>query len=126
MSFQQFWQIYPRKTAKRVAEKAWEKLKQEEQIDCLDALPNHIAYWKLKQIENEFIPYPATFLNQGRWEDELDMTVKEIKKPGLPWYASEELTLAKARELGINPYAGENYAQLRQRIQAQMQRAATM
>ena len=126
MHFQKFWEMYPRKQSKKMAEKAWMKLKSEEQTEALDALPNHVKYWELKQTEKEFIPHPATWLNQFRWEDELDLTVKEIKKPGLPWYSTEELTLAKARELGLTPYAGESYQQLRGRISAQMQRQATV
>lgn len=122
--FQTFWELYPRKVAKKVAEKAWQKLNQMQQTEILKTLPNHIKYWQLKDTDKEFIPHPATWLNQGRWEDELDMT--EMKKPALPWYSTEELTIAKARELGINPYAGESFAQLRQRISAQISRQATV
>ena len=88
----------------------------QEQEDCIEALPNHLAYWKLKQTEMDYICHPATFLSQGRWEDELDMEVKKIKKPELPWYSSEELTKAKAQELGVNAYAGEGWQQWRARI----------
>jgi hypothetical protein len=59
-----------------------------------------------------------------RYLDELEFT--ETKKPGLPWYSTDELTLAKAKELGITPYAGESYAQLRQRISTQISRQATV
>ena len=120
--FEQFWILYPRKVAKKAAEKSWQRMTKQEQQEALDALPNHIKYWKLKETNTEFIPHASTWLNQGRWDDELDLSVN--KKPSLPYYATEELTLAKARELGINPYAGESFAELRQRIHAQMQRQA--
>lgn len=122
--FQTFWQLYPRKVAKKQAEKSWKRLSQAEQTEVLEVLPNHIEYWRLKETDKEFIPHPATWLNQGRWEDELDLTPKEMKKPSLPWYSTDELTLAKCKELGITPYAGESFSQLRARISAQISRAA--
>lgn len=124
-SFEQFWAKYPRKVAKAVARKAWARMTAQQHESALDALPNHIAYWKLKETSTEFIPHCSTFLNQERWEDELDMTVKEMKKPTLPWYSTDELTLAKCRELGLTPYAGESFAQLRQRISSQVNRQTT-
>jgi hypothetical protein len=36
------------------------------------------------------------------------------------------LTLAKGRELGLNPYAGESFAQFRARISAQISSQAAM
>lgn len=114
--FNEFWTLYPRKVGKRVALKSWDRLTKQEQSDVLEALPNHLKYWKLKNTESEYIPHPATWLNQGRWEDELDMTEKVIKKPTLPWYSTDDLTIAKGRELGLNAYAGESMSQFRQRI----------
>ena len=120
MNFNEFYSQYPRKQGRRAAEKSWDRLTSQEQTEALDALPNHIAYWKLKQTEKDYIPHPATWLNQGRWEDELDMEVKKLKKPELPFYATEELTLKKAQEVGITPYAGEGWQQLRARISARI------
>ena len=92
----------------------------------LEALPNHLKYWQVKGTEKEFIPYPASWLNQMRWLDELDFEQPKPKKPAMPWYSTDELTLAKAAELGITPYAGESYSQLRQRISTQISRQATV
>ena len=39
-------------------------------------------------------------------------------------YATDELTLAKGRELGLNPYAGESFAQFRARISAKISSSA--
>jgi hypothetical protein len=122
--FATFWGLYPKKVAKGAAIKAWVKLKPEEHKEVIEALASHIKYWRVKGTDKEFIPYPASWLNQMRWLDELDF--EPPKKPALPWYSSEELTLAKAFELGITPYAGESYAQLRQRISTQISRQATV
>ena len=114
--FDQFWQHYPRKIAKRAAQKAFDRLTKQEQSDAVEAIEQHVAYWKLKGTDMEFICHATTWLNQGRWEDILDMTPKEVKRPSLPWYSNDELTLAKGRELGLNAYAGESMGQYRQRI----------
>lgn len=120
MSFQDFWAKYPRKVSKRVAEASWKRLTAQEQADALEAIETHVQYWKLKETASEFIPHPATWLNQGRWEDELDMTVKEQKKPELPWYSTDDKTIQKGQEIGLNPYPGESMGQYRQRIHAQL------
>ena len=124
--FATFWELYPKKVAKGAAIKAWQKLNKNDQAEVLEALPNHLKYWQVKGTEKEFIPYPASWLNQMRWLDELDFEQPKPKKPAMPWYSTDELTLAKAAELGITPYAGESYSQLRQRISTQISRQATV
>jgi hypothetical protein len=79
-------------------------------------MPNYLKYWKVKETAKDFIPYPATFLNQERWTDELDIEPIVSKKPELPWYSSEELTIKKAQEIGVQAYAGEGWQQWRARI----------
>ena len=111
-TFNDFWSLYPRKVSKRVAEKSWNKLSPLEQAGALEALPNHIEYWKLKQTATEFIPHPATWLNQGRWEDELDMTV--VVKEDKSWMATEAGIVAKAAELGVHSM-GLTYYQLKEK-----------
>jgi hypothetical protein len=117
MTFENFWQQYPRKIGKLTAKRSWEKLSQENQQKALEAIVEHRKYWSAKGTDWEFIPHASTWLNQERFEDEL---VVENKKPPLPWYASDELTLAKGRELGLNPYAGETFAQFRARLSAKI------
>lgn len=71
MLFADFWAMYPRRVAKRVAEKAWSKLTPDEQRAAVMALPDHIRYWRQTDRSDELIPHASTWLNQGRWEDEL-------------------------------------------------------
>lgn len=118
MSFDNFWKLYPRKVSKRMAQKVWERMPKDEQEAATDALPNHIRYWQLKETDPEFIPHATTWLNQGRWEDELDMAEK--KPPALPWYSDEQLTMQKAREVDIMPMPGESFSDLRKRIAAKL------
>jgi hypothetical protein len=116
MTFAEFWAIYPRKVSRREADKAWNKLSPLDQELVSDALPNHVQYWKLKDTSSEFIPHASTWLNQARFEDELDMTEAQPKKPKLPWYSTEQLTMEKGREVGVNPLPGEDFGQFRSRI----------
>ena len=120
MTFEQFWQQYQKKVGKLTAKRSWEKLSQENQQKALEAIVEHRKYWTAKGTEWEFIPHASTWLNQERFEDELVIEQKENKRPPLPWYASDELTLAKGRELGLNPYAGESFAQFRARLSAKI------
>ena len=120
MTFEQFWQQYPKKVGKLTAKRSWEKLSQENQQKALEAIVEHRKYWSAKGTDWEFIPHASTWLNQERFEDELVIEQKENKRPPLPWYASDELTLAKGRELGLNPYAGETFAQFRARLSSKI------
>ena len=74
--FQTFWKEYPRKIGKVNAQKAWLKHKPDLTL-VLDAL-----HWQKRQDQwnkdkGEFIPHPATWLNQHRWQDERPEPVKE-------------------------------------------------
>ena len=120
MTFENFWSQYPRKIGKLTAKRSWEKLSLDNQQKALEAIVEHRKYWIAKGTDWEFIPHASTWLNQERFEDELVIEQKENKRPPLPWYASDELTLAKGRELGLNPYAGETFAQFRARLSAKI------
>ena len=116
MNFNDFYTLYPRKMGRKDAERAWNKLTPIQQAECLEAMPNYLKYWKIKETAKDFIPYPASFLNAERWTDEIDIEPIVTKRPELPFYATGELTLRKAQEVGITPYAGEGWQQLRARI----------
>ena len=116
MMFETFWDLYPRKVSKRVAQRKFEALSKTEQQQALDALPNHIQYWKSKNTEMEFIPHASTWVGQYRFEDEIVIEETKNKRPELPWYSSEELTIKKANEIGVQAYAGEGWQQWRARI----------
>lgn len=72
--FDAFWQAYPRKIGKQKALKVFEKLKPDNTL--LSTMINKIeAYKKTEQWQKnngQFIPHPTTWLNEGRWEDEIE------------------------------------------------------
>ncbi|MFA5378130.1 MAG: hypothetical protein WC455_20425 [Dehalococcoidia bacterium] len=69
--FLQFWAEYPKKTGKKAAFKAWINAKDKPSNEVLIAslkLQKKSEQWK--KDNGQFIPLPATWLNQGRWDDE--------------------------------------------------------
>lgn len=77
-SFDRWWTIYPRKVGKAAAEKAYTKALRSTTADELaKGLANAVQVWRTTGTEPRFIPHPATWLNQGRWADEVPM-------PGMP------------------------------------------
>jgi len=67
--FNAFWMLYPRKVAKQAAFKAFEKAcKLHDASDVLAGV-QRLARDPNKP-SKQFLPHPATWLNEGRWEDE--------------------------------------------------------
>jgi len=72
--FPEFWNVYPRKIAKRDAEKAWAKLAPKSS-DLIEPKALAIAYVLRDRKQRDWagrdpdrIPYPATFLNAEKFE----------------------------------------------------------
>ncbi len=77
--FDEFWKAYPRKASRGAAEKAWNKIKPNDETVAL--MLKAISAQKLSETEEKFIPYPATWLNATKWLDE----VKSTQKPIMGW-----------------------------------------
>jgi uncharacterized protein YdaU (DUF1376 family) len=68
IDFEIFWNLYDKKVgAKDNCKKKWDRLTLETQQRILDFLPQYLPTIKDKQ----FQPYPETWLNQKRWENEI-------------------------------------------------------
>lgn len=115
MTFDQFYAQYPKKVARKDAQKAWARLSEEEKAKALEALPAHIRYWDIKGTEKEFIPHPATWLNGARFEDELDLA-ESVPKTAIAWWSTDDLTMKKGAELGIRARGGETMQEYRARL----------
>lgn len=70
--FEEFWRVYPRKVGKGAAEKAFKRIKPDSALHDKIMCAIHDAKMTRQWRENngQFIPNPATWLNQRRWEDE--------------------------------------------------------
>jgi hypothetical protein len=69
IAFEEFWAIYPRKVGKIDAQKAYEKAILLTTIDKIRVAAQSLAA-RSKTMEPQYIPHPATWLNQGRWDDQ--------------------------------------------------------
>lgn len=70
--FELFWECYPKKKARLDANKAW---KQTESVrppieKILAALNEQAESSDWNRDGGQYIPYPATWLRDGRWDDE--------------------------------------------------------
>ena len=73
--FNSFWKVYPKKTAKATAIKAWRKITPKDELfeKIMRALETQKKSDQWQKDSGQFIPHPATWLNQHRWEDELEI-----------------------------------------------------
>ncbi len=119
--FDAFWKAYPKKIGKGAARTAWKKCKPPIQI-VLDALSVQARSDQWCKDHGQFIPNPSTWINQGRWEDELPSSLADPpnydRKPpevdGSPFVtdpmfaeAFAEATAREAKEEAI--LAGEDF-----------------
>ena len=109
--FRDFWLQYPRRVARAQAVKAWDKLKPDAETQA--QIMHDLA--KRKQSDQQwlkdggaFIPHPATYLNQGRWTDEIDISLPASNSAGnqqtrlstsIGWL-NKRLAEAEAKESG--------------------------
>lgn len=81
--FNEFWSAYPRKVGKKDAVKAWKKLKPDDALR--KAILDGVGRWKQSdqwQRDNgQYIPYPATFLNGERWNDDCSLAIGKRAPP---------------------------------------------
>lgn len=89
-SFSSFWNKYPKKEGKSEATKIFEKIEPDEFL--LKVMLAKITQFKRTpqwmQDGGRFIPKPATWLNERRWEDEITTQIEdneyEVISPGKP------------------------------------------
>jgi len=70
--FKSFWNAYPRRVGKGAALKAWGKIKEPKKTlqEIIVALEWQKKTEQWTKDGGQFIPHPATYINQCRWEDE--------------------------------------------------------
>jgi phage repressor protein C with HTH and peptisase S24 domain len=77
-----FWAAYPRKVGKVAALKAWDRAKNRPSTaDILAAIEAQKSSEQWMKDGGQYIPNPATWLNQGRWDDQpTEMTPKYMRE----------------------------------------------
>ncbi len=83
--FDRFWSVYPRKKAKGDARARWSKIKPSEELTerMIAAVEAQCRSTEWQEDNGKYIPYPATWLNQERWEDE-DSVPTGVRRNGPP------------------------------------------
>lgn len=99
-TFETFWKAYPKKVGK---EKCFNWFKSHKvDSDLLNKMLDKIEEYKnTKQWSNsQYIPHPYTWLNQGRWDDEIETkdSFTSQSKYEVPW---EELTYTLEDEISF-------------------------
>ena len=80
--FEQFWQEYPKKAAKQYALKAWMRIKPDKALfeKMLKALAEQKQSEQWRRDNGKYIPNPATWLNGGDWDNELEQPARPVQK----------------------------------------------
>lgn len=80
-NFDLFWAMYPRKESKPEAQRAFAKINPD--IRLLQDMLDSIDKWKQSSQwqERQYIPYPATWLHNRKWEDEPPANTPPAPKP---------------------------------------------
>ncbi len=80
--FNKFWDMYPRKVQRPLAWNAWQCLDVDSSL--YEAIYQAVVkYKRTKQWQDKnYIPYPATFLQDERWKDEI---VEDTDSGGNVW-----------------------------------------
>lgn len=69
-AFDDFWKLYPKKVGKQDARRVWDrKTRTTDPTDIIAGLRRYLPIYG--QADPQFIPHPSTWLQQGRWEDEV-------------------------------------------------------
>lgn len=71
--FDEFWKLYPKKQGKGAARRCWVRIKPDTELfeTIIKAVMDAKMSEQWQKERGQFIPNPATWLNQSRWEDEL-------------------------------------------------------
>ena len=73
--FDEFWNTTNRKGSKHKASQSWEKMTEAEASTAHEAYPKHKAMWETEETARKFQPDVVTWLNQKRWENELNVAI---------------------------------------------------
>jgi hypothetical protein len=79
--FNEFWTRYPKKIGKGAAQAAWQKANPQNGLveTILEQVEKAKQTAQWSQENGKFIPHPATWLNQKRWEDDYQPTATHLQ-----------------------------------------------
>ena len=79
--FNEFWNLYPKKVGKEAARKSWNKVHPDQALfnKIMQSIAEAKASEQWRKQNGQFIPNPATWLNQGRWDDVIESATEQRK-----------------------------------------------
>ena len=95
------YKAYPRHTAPVAAKKAIEKALLKSGLNYDTMMERVKKFAQSKKGRGEFCPHPATWFNQGRYDDDPAEWDKEYKKDG--YMSDDEITRANIEKVKYNP-----------------------
>lgn len=110
--FDEFWQAYPRKVNKKRTQYIWQSRKLNRIADRIIANVRAKARQDPQWQDPQYIPYPSTYLNGERWEDELTGGAGKLSE------AEQLLAMAERGELNVARGDGESEEQYVSRLTA--------
>ena len=87
--FEIFWQAYPKKVGKGAAEKVWKKMRPDLQT-IITAVASQKKSGAWTKDNGQFIPNPATWINQKRWLDEVGSNKPRPKTDGKAYVTQQK------------------------------------
>lgn len=119
--FDEFWSAYPKKRAKDDAKKAFDKRKPDRALVdfMLAAIRSQSASEDWLKDGGKFIPYPATWLNDGRWQDGESIDLQSAIKGPDPELERIKREAAKAAPMPAN--LREKFASITGKLTGAMQ-----
>ena len=72
--FDQLWIRYPKKVKKARCLRVFKGLSKPKREACIKGVKKYIEYWQLNGTSLSHVPMLSSFINDARWEDELDMS----------------------------------------------------
>ncbi len=106
--FEDFYTLYPRKEAKQNALKAYQKaVKQVSHETIIEGVSKYKQQIDAKQTEKQYIKQPATWLNQGCWDDDYNFEPLQNGKPVFKAYSDDIWKGRKSGEWLLDPESGE-------------------
>ena len=119
--FDEFYSIYPKKVDGKGARKRW-------MTRGLDKIADILIADVKNRTENDaqwlsgYIPNPATYLNNDRWEDDIQTAVQPVIKANPADYIIPQDWKENGFKVGIQPYENEKYVDFRARVEMALDR----
>lgn len=97
--FEKFWAAYPRKVGKDAALKAFTKRKPTDELlaSMLASIAEQRKTEQWTRDGGQYIPHPSTWLNEGRWQDQVQADTPMTAE----WHETRSGIERRAAELGI-------------------------